>query len=76
MDLDDSPLYDLVINTGKINYDSAKRLIIEATKGDEINTCSLTALEAMEKLSVIKKVQASLVENNLDSNLMFVNAFL
>jgi len=72
-DLDDPSLYDLIINTAKISYDSASKLIIETANSDEINTCSLTALDAMEKLSQIKKIQAALLENTLDDNMLIID---
>jgi cytidylate kinase len=71
--LNDSSLYDLIINCEKLGYDSAARLIIDAANAEEIHACSLTALEVMEKLSLIKKIQAALLKDNLDDNMLTVD---
>ena len=72
-DLDDPSLYDLVVNCEKLGYESAARLIIEAANAEEIHACSLTALEAMERLSLVKKVQAALLKDNLDEDMLTVD---
>jgi hypothetical protein len=72
-DLNDASLYDLIVNCEKLGYESAARLIIEAANAEEIHACSLTALEAMERLSLVKKVQAALLKDNLDDNLLTVD---
>ncbi|MBW1862331.1 MAG: cytidylate kinase-like family protein [Deltaproteobacteria bacterium] len=69
-DLDDPSLYDMIINTSKVRYETAAKLIIEATHSDELSSCSLTALDAMELLSEIKRVEAVLISKDLYSNLM------
>lgn len=56
--------YDLIINPEKIGFDSAAKMIIEAAKSDNIKQCSLKALESMEKLSLLKKIEAALIEAN------------
>jgi len=65
MDWNDPSLYDLVINRDKLSTDSAARLIREVAQSEEIKECSITAVEAMERLSLSKKIQAALLENNL-----------
>jgi hypothetical protein len=72
-DLNDPSLYDLIVNCEKLGHESAAGLIIEAANAEEIHACSLTALEAMEKLSLVKKVQAALLKDNLDDNLLTVD---
>ena len=72
-DLDDPSLYDLVVSCEKLGYESAARLIIAAAQAEEIHACSLTALEAMERLSCVKKVQAALLKDNLDDSLLTVD---
>ena len=69
-DLDSLSLYDLSINTAKLSPAAAAKLIIEAASSEESNTCSLTALEAMEKLSEVKRIHAALLENDLDSHML------
>lgn len=61
---DDPSLYDLIINPAKISTDLALELIRETARSDEIKTCSLTALEAMERLSLESRVRAELLANN------------
>jgi hypothetical protein len=68
----DPSLYDLIINTGKIGIDSAVKLIIESARSQEINECSLTAIDAMEKLSQTKMIQAELLKNNLNLSMLNV----
>ena len=72
-DLNDPSLYDLIVNCEKLGYESAARLIIEAAIAEEIHACSLTALEAMERLSQVKKVQAALLKDNLDDNMLTID---
>jgi len=64
MDWNDLSLYDLVINTEKMGTDGAVSLIIEAGQLDKIQECGSTALEAMERLSLTKKIEAALLKNN------------
>ena len=72
MDWNDPSLYDLIINTGKTGSDWAANLIIEAARSDEIKTCSLNALEAMDKLSLTKKIKAELLRNQIDLSMLHV----
>ena len=65
MDWNDHSLYDLVINRDKLSASSAARLVMEVAKSQEIKECSLLAVEAMERLSLSKKIEAALLENNL-----------
>jgi cytidylate kinase len=67
LDIDDFTLYDLVIHTQKLNADTAAGLIVAAARSDDIRTCSLNALEAMERLALEKKIQAALLENRIDA---------
>jgi cytidylate kinase len=72
-DLDDSSLYDLIINCSKLGNASAADIIIETAQADEIVACSLTALESMEKLSLTKRIQAALIKNDLDDNMLIIH---
>jgi len=66
MDLNDSSLYDLIINTEKIGEDTAVQFIVDLAASDEIKACSLTALETMERLALEKKIHAELLKSNID----------
>jgi cytidylate kinase len=62
----DLSLFDLVISTEKMTTPSAADIIIEAAQNQEMKTCSLTALDAMDRLSLEKKVEAALLKHNFD----------
>lgn len=64
-DWTDPALYDLIINTEQIDLDLAAKLVMEVAGSEQIRTCSLKALESMERLSLMKKVHAALAENNI-----------
>lgn len=66
MDWNDLSLYDLVINVDKLGTDAAAALIITLAQTQIIQECSLTALEAMEKLSLLKKVEAAVMKANIN----------
>jgi cytidylate kinase len=70
MDANDPSLYDLVINTEKMGTGGAEALIVEAARSQKIKECSLSALEAMERLSLGKKVQAEFLRNHFDLSLL------
>ena len=65
MDWTDPSLYDLIINTEQLGIVTAARLIMEAARSDGIKACSLTAFEAMERLALKKKIEAVLLENQV-----------
>lgn len=71
-DLSDPALYDLIINTEKIGNDTAVKLIVDLAKTDEISSCSLTALDAMERMSQTKKVEAVLLKNNINLSMLHI----
>jgi len=64
MDLDDMSLYDLVINPEKLGVEGAGQLILEALELQAVKECSLTALETMERMALLKKVQAALLKEH------------
>jgi len=72
-DLNDPSLYDLIINCEKLGYESAADLIIAAANAEEIHTCSLNAMDSMERLSLVKKVQAALLKENLDDHMLTID---
>lgn len=59
--------YDLVINLEKLEADWAVKLIVDLAASDEIKTCSLKALEAMEISSLKRKIDTILINNSLSS---------
>jgi cytidylate kinase len=72
MDWNDPSLYDLIINTEKMGIDAAAKLIMEAAQSDQVKTCSLTATEAMERLSQAKRIEAALLKNDLNLSMLNV----
>jgi len=66
MSIDDPSLYDLVLNTEKIDRSAAAGLVAELAGTPEISSCSMTALESMEKMFLLKRVQTALVQRDLD----------
>jgi cytidylate kinase len=67
LDIDDPGLYDLIIHTGKLSAETAAALIVHAVQSEDIRTCSLNALDAMERLALEKKVHAALLEGRIDA---------
>ena len=72
MRLSDPSLYDIIINTEKMGSIAAVGIIVEAAKSEEIRTCSLTAVDAMERLSQEKKIRASLIENDINIAMLYI----
>jgi hypothetical protein len=64
MDWNDVSQYDLTINSEKLGAETAAKLIIETAKSQEIQTCSLTAMDAMERLMFSKRIEAALIEKH------------
>lgn len=66
IDWNDFSLYDLVINVDKLGIDTAADMIVDLAQTESIMECSLTALESMEKLSLLKKVEAAVMKDNIN----------
>ena len=64
LEWNDPSVYDLVINTGKFGEEGAASLIVDALKTQAIQECSLHALETMERMSLLKKVEAALLKEH------------
>ncbi len=64
VDWNDVSQYDLTINSEKLGAKTAAKLIIETAKSQEIQTCSLTAMDAMERLMFSKRIEAALIEKH------------
>ena len=67
MDWNDLSLYDLIINRDKLGADSAATLITEVAQSQVIKACSIGALDSMERMSLLKKVRAAILKNNISS---------
>jgi cytidylate kinase len=66
LDMEDPNLYDLVINTHRLETATVAGLIISAVNSEDIRACGLNALKTMERLALEKKVRAALLENRID----------
>jgi CMP/dCMP kinase len=64
-DWDDPSLYDLCVNPGKIGIDRASQTIVDTAGYSELKACNIYALEAIERLSLAKRIEASLSELDL-----------
>jgi len=66
-DWDDPSLYDLCVNPGKIGIERASQTIVETARYSELKACNIYALEAIERLSQTKRIEAALLELDLRS---------
>ena len=73
MQWDDPALYDLVINPGKLGPEAAAKLIVEAASPENMNTCSLSALEAMGRLGTVKKIEVALLKNGHNISILKID---
>ena len=73
MQWDDPTLYDLVINPSKLGPEAAVKLIVEAASPENMNTCSLSALEAMGRLSLIRKIETALLKNGHNISILQID---
>jgi cytidylate kinase len=71
MDWDDLSLYDAIIKVDKIGLDSAAAQIVAMAETRQIRECSLGALETMERLSLLKRVEAAILKNNINPQELF-----
>jgi citrate lyase synthetase len=55
-----------------MSIDTAARIIIEAARSDEIAKCGSKASESMEKLALLKRVEAEVLKNNFNINLFHI----
>ena len=73
IDWNDFSLYDLVINVDKLGIDAAAEMIISLAMMESLQQCSLTALESMEKLSLLKKVEAAVMKDNINPQELLID---
>ena len=71
-DWKDPGLYDLIINTEQIGIDLAAKIITEAARSETMQACSLTAVTAMERLSLKKKIEGFLLENDINISKLLI----
>ena len=72
IDFDTPSLYDLIINTGKMQKQTISKLILEALDSDDVQACSFNALSAMKTMSLERAIQAELLDEKLDIQLINV----
>ena len=65
MDWNDLSLYDLVINVDKIGIEAVGTIIIEIAQTQAIQECSLKALDTMERLSLLKRIETAVLKSNI-----------
>ncbi len=65
MDWNNPSLYDLILNTEKTGMDLVVKTVQEVALSGQMQACSLTALEAMEKLSLKKRIHAAILKNDI-----------
>jgi len=67
IDWNDPSLYDLIINQDKLGDKGTSKIIADAARSQEILACSLTAMDAMDRLSLLKRVEASIIKNRIST---------
>jgi cytidylate kinase len=65
IDWDDLSHYDLVINTAKLGIEGSAEVILHSLRLQVINECSIQALDAIERLTLQKMAEASVVKAGL-----------
>jgi len=64
-------LYDLFLNTDKLSIDSAVKMIVDASKSDEIKSCGVDSIQLLGKLSLNRQVESALLEAGVMSSHLF-----
>ena len=65
-------LYDLILNTDKLNVDSAVQMVIGSSKSEEIRACGLDSVKKLGMLSLERKAEAALLEGGAMDRNIFV----
>jgi cytidylate kinase len=55
-------LYDITINTDKLNIESAVNMVLSAAHSEEIKSCAADSVKQLGKLSLQRKIEAALME--------------
>ena len=63
-------LYDVVINTDKVDIKSAVAMIVHPAKSDEIRQCGIEAVKSLGMLSLQRKIESALMEAGLMNPLL------
>lgn len=71
-DWNNPALYDIIINRDKMTPETAASIIIEAARSEEIGECGSKASEAMERLGLVKRIEAEALRNNFNINLLHI----
>lgn len=66
IDWTDLSLYDLVINVDKLGIDAAVEMIVHLAETEHIQACTLSALDSMERLSLLRRVEAAVLKDNIN----------
>lgn len=64
-------LYDLILNTDKLNADFAARMIAEGAKTEEIKSCGVDAMVNLKKLSIQRQIESALLESGMMTSHIF-----
>ena len=72
LEMTNPTLYDLTINTGKIAPAFAAGIIVDTIRSEEISECGIDALRSMEKLSLVKKINAGLLKNHVNTAMLHI----
>jgi len=71
-DWNNPKLYDLIINRDKMLPETAASIIVQAARSEEIGECGSKASEAMGRLALLKKVEAEVIRNDFNINLLHI----
>ena len=58
-------LYDLILNTDKLNIDSAIKMIIDGVQSEEIKTSSADSIKSLGKFHLHYKIESALIDAGL-----------
>ncbi|MCU0561373.1 MAG: cytidylate kinase family protein [Desulfobacterales bacterium] len=64
-DRDDPSLYDVCVNSEKIGLERAAQTIIDMARYPELKACNIYALDALERFSKTRRIEASLREQGI-----------
>jgi len=64
-------LYDLILNTDKLSYDSAAKAIVDSAKSEEIQDCGMDSANTLGKLSLQRRIESAFLEAGVPSSHLF-----
>ncbi len=64
-DWDDPDMYDVCINPGKIGIERTVQTITEMAQYPELKACNIYAVDALDRFSKTKRIEASLIEQGV-----------